>query len=310
MTQAAGKTLEMDFASGDRKVKKLRIALPEGKPDTAVLIVHGMAEHYARYDELAAYLSKHGYLVAGFDLTGHGPDTPEQALGMFESPDGWQKLVKDINTARTVIAQRWPGIHVVLLGHSMGSFLAREYAIQHGQDLKGLVLSGSGWQPAGLCRFGLGVSTLQCLFGACNKPAKLLHKLNFGSNNRPFRPTETDYDWLTRDKDIVRAYAADPYCGFSMKVAGYRDLFIGLLQLTKLDRLKAVPADLPALFLSGTHDPLAGKDGQNIHTLAQQYREAGVEDVTVKLYEQARHEVFNEINREEVWADLLAWLSR
>ncbi len=304
------KTQQIAFASGSRQVKELRIHQPAGKPRVGVLIIHGMAEHYGRYEGLAQELAGQGFLTAGYDLMGHGPQTAKDALGSFGEPNGWQKLVYDIDTAHTVLRQRWPGMKVVLLGHSMGSFLAREYAIQLGQDLSGLVLSGSGWQPPGLCRFGLAVSSLQVLLGWREKPAKLLHHLNFSGNNRPFRPVRTPFDWLTRNQEAVDAYRADPYCGFPMQVGAYQDLFWGLLALTRLERLQAVPKALPVLFLSGTADPLAGKEGSAIHALAGQYRQAGLKDVTVKLYQDARHEVFNEINRDEVVADLLEWLRR
>lgn len=310
MSKATVNQMEMAFASANREVKTLRIHLPAGEPKAAVLIVHGMAEHYARYQRLAERLAAEGYLVAGYDQLGHGPQTPKEKLGYFADKQGWQCLVKDVDTARTVLAQRWPGTPVVLLGHSMGSFVLREYFIQSGTGLAGLVISGSGWQPKPLCAVGLALSSVQCALGWCKKPAKLLHHLNFNGHNKPFQPARTPYDWLTRDEREVDAYAADPYCGFPLKVGGYRDLFVGLMNLTRLSRLKAIDKRVPVLFLSGTADPLAGKDGEGIRTLKKQYTDAWSQDVTVKLYPGARHELFNETNRDEVTADLLAWLNR
>lgn len=309
MTGSVG-TIGIAFPPSGQSTRELRVVVPAGTPKAAVLIVHGMAEHYARYQRLADDLSKHGFLVAGFDLIGHGPGTPESELGYFGEHDGWQALVRDVHTAHSLLRQRWPGIDVVLLGHSMGSFLAREYAIQHGKGLKGLVLTGSSWQPKPLCLLGLTISAAQSMLGWYRKPAGLLNQLSFASNNRAFRPNRTPYDWLTRDTEEVDAYVADPYCGFPLKVGGYRELFRGLLLLTRLERLEKVPKHLPVLLMSGSADPLAGKDGSVIHELARQYRQAGLSDITVRLFEHARHELFNELNREEVIDTLLVWLNR
>ncbi|NLD52134.1 MAG: alpha/beta hydrolase [Clostridiales bacterium] len=300
------------FSSGSREIKQLILHEPEGQPRAVIQIVHGMAEHYARYYRLAEALQQQGYAVAGYDQIGHGPETPAELLGYLGDHNGWQRLIYDANTVHTILCEHWPHAPQVMLGHSMGSFVAREYVVQFGVDqLDGLVLSGTGWQDMGTIRPGLVIARLQCLRkNGAKRPSMLLHKLAFGGYNKGFRPARTDYDWLSRDEKEVDKYIADPLCGFPFTAGGYRDLFEGLRDLTLVHRLQHVPKDLPVLLISGENDPVGGKKGELVNKVAAQYRSAGLQDVQVKLYEGARHELFNEINRDQVQADLLAWLKR
>jgi alpha-beta hydrolase superfamily lysophospholipase len=185
----------------------------------------------------------------------------------------------------------------------MGSFIVRSYITQYADGLAGAILSGTGFFPKPVAALGLGVSKLVCLFGGERKPSKLINALAFASNNKPFRPARTAFDWLTRDESIVDAYLADPCCGFLFTGSGYRDLFTGLSSLTGV---QGVPAELPVLLFSGEKDPVGS--GNGVNKVAAQLRAEGVKQVDVKLYPDGRHEMFNEINCEEVYADLIAWL--
>ena len=190
----------------------------------------------------------------------------------------------------------------------MGSFLVRCYLTEHGEGLRGAVLSGTGWFGTGPVKAGLALTGLLCALGQGKKPAALVNMLAFGSSNKAFAPSRTDYDWLSRDAAQVDKYVADPHCGFLFTAAGYRDMFRGLDRLRHLDELKKMPKRLPVYFFGGDQDPVGGM-GTGVPKVAEQFRQAGLRDVTVKLYPGGRHEMFNETNAQEVCADLLAWLN-
>lgn len=279
---------------------------PQGTPRALVLLSHGMAEHIGRYGELADRLTEAGFLAAGYNHLGHGAEAP--LLGWFTNDGGWGAVVKDLRAVMGMLESRWPGVPRVLLGHSMGSFLAREYALRYPDGLDALVLSGTGWHPAVLCRAGLLPSRLLCALGLGKKTSKFIDRLAFSANNKPFLAEGgTAMDWLSRDKAEVRKYLEDPLCGFLFTAGGFRDLFSGLLALSRKNRLSVLPKELPALLLSGESDPVGGM-GKGVGEIARQYRAAGLTAVVVKLYKGARHEMFKETNREEVFSDLISWL--
>lgn len=300
--------ISLAFSNAQGQPRQLRLHQPEGLPKAVLLIVHGMAEHYARYYPLAEYLVSQGIAVAGYDQSGHGPETPEGQRGHFGDDAGWQGMVDDVGTALALLKARLPDTPLFIMGHSMGSFVVREYLLQSaGQGLSGAVLSGTGWQPKPLCVLGLSVARLVCLLGGQRKPSKLLHHMAFSANNRAFEPARTPCDWLSRDEEQVDLYVADPYCGFKLTGGAYCDFFGGLKELTDTTRLKGLPATLPLLLISGDKDPVGG-NGAGVNTVARLYQQAGLQQVQVKLYPDGRHELFNDINREEVMADLSAWL--
>ena len=171
------------------------------------------------------------------------------------------------------------------------------------------MLSGTGWFGAGQVKSGIALTNILCALGQAQKPAPLVDKLAFSSSNKPFRPNRTNFDWLCRDNAEVDKYIADPYCGFLFTASGYRELFRGLDRLRNMDTLKKMPKELPVYFFGGDSDPV-GSLGSGIPKVADQFRAAGLRDVTVKLYPGGRHEMFNEINREEVYQDLIAWLDQ
>lgn len=298
------------FSSGTREIKNLYLHEPQGAPRAVVQVLHGIAEHCGRYEEFANELAAHGYVVARYDHIGHGLQTPKEQLGSFGEHNGWQKLVYDVDTVHTVLRQRYPNARQVLLGHSMGSFLAREYVIQFsGAGLSGLVLSGTGNQPLALVKSGLMLAKAAALINGKHRPAHLLQKVTFSGYNKRFSPARTPNDWLTRDAAAVDAYNADPFCGFPLTAHGYRDFFQGLAYLADTSRLKDVPKELPVYLFSGASDPV-GRQGEGVKEAALQYERAGLKDVTVRLYEGGGHEMLNEINRDEVVQDLLDWLDR
>lgn len=271
-----------------------------------IQLVHGMAEHIARYDRLARALCAAGYTVAGHSHLGHGEDAREDELGFFGRKDGWDHLVEDVHAAHEMLLKRFPDQRFAILGHSMGSFVTREYLLRYGGDLTAAVICGTGWFPGPLCSVARAAAALCGVFGGWQKPAPLVDRLMSKDNNKAFAPARTPFDWLSRDTAEVDKYMADPRCGFLFTARGYYDMFTGLKSLS---RLAALPGNLPVLFISGDADPI-GTQGKGVNTVAQQFRDAGVRDVTVRLYPGARHELFNETNRDEITAELIDWLNR
>lgn len=291
------------FVSSTGVVLDYRLWLPENEPTAVIQLVHGMAEHIDRYDATARALVKAGYAVVGHNHLGHG--TAARIKGYFAEKNGWQHLIDDVHILRQRIQMHNPGTPYILLGHSMGSFVVRCYMAQYAEGLAGVILSGTGFFPKAVAILGLSVANLVCLCGGEKKPSKLINSIAFGGSNKLFKPARTDFDWLTRDDAIVDSYVADPYCGFIFTGSAYRDFFSGLNRLTQVGK---VPSDLPVLMFSGEKDPVGSGDGVN--KVAQQLREAGVKQVDVKLYPDGRHEMFNELNRDEVWQDVAAWVEQ
>lgn len=274
---------------------------PEGQPRAVVQLLHGMAEHIGRYDRLAKALNGAGYLVVGHNHPGHGPHA--EKLGYFADQKGWDALLEKAHQVSIAVQEEYPYLPLFLLGHSMGSFAAREYALRWGGKLDGLILSGTGFYPKGLC----GAGRMLAWLSPEKKPAKLVDKIAFSGNNKAFSPARTPFDWLSRDEKEVDQYVADPLCGFIFTGRAFQDFFGGLMQLTDTARLQNMPKELPVYFLSGDKDPV-GQMGKGVEKVASQFRKAGMSNITVKLYPDARHELFNELNRDQVTEDLLAWL--
>ncbi len=300
---AAHKAVPFLSTSGDPLVRHIWHA--QGAPKGVVQLTHGMAEHIRRYDGLAKSLAEAGYITVGHNHLGHGETAVTQ--GLFASRDGWDVLLRDVHKVRQDTQKEYPGLPYFLLGHSMGSFLVRCYLFEHSRGLRGAVLSGTGAFSPVEARMGLILSKALILLGKGNRPAKLVDTLAFSANNKPFLPAQTPFDWLSRDKEQVQAYVNDPMCGFLFTAKGYHDLFTGLTRLTRLESLKAMNKEMAVLFLSGSRDPV-GKNGTGMQRVADAFRDAGLKDITVKLYPEARHEVFNEVNRKEVYGDLAKWL--
>jgi alpha-beta hydrolase superfamily lysophospholipase len=263
---------------------------PAGEPVAAVQLTHGMGEHVLRYDELARTLTSRGMVVYGQDHRGHGATARPDALGDL-GPGGWPALVDDIGRLTARIQAEHPGLPLILLAHSMGSFAAQQYLLDHSSQVDGVVLTGT--------------ATIDLLEPALD----LDQPLDLAVFNAAFQPARTDFDWLTRDEAIVDAYVADPLCGFGIDPGSARAMFAGARRLADQDQVAAMRAGLPVYIGAGGSDPVNG--GLTLlDPLVERYRAAGLTDITVRVYPGARHEIFNETNRAEVIADLTTWLDR
>jgi alpha-beta hydrolase superfamily lysophospholipase len=263
---------------------------PAGAPRAVVQLTHGMGEHLLRYDHLATTLAAAGFLVQGQDHRGHGATARSaDALGQL-GPDGWHGLVDDIDVLVERSHKRMEDVPVVLLGHSMGSFAAQQYMLDHSGRIAGLALSGTA--AIDLMEPGLDL----------DRP------IDLSAFNAPF-PNRTGYEWLSRDDAQVDAYVADPRCGFGLDVEGGKAMFARARDVADPNRLAGIRKDLPVHIMVGDQDPVNGQLAL-VDVLVERLRAAGLTDVTLTVWPDARHEIFNETNRDEVEADLLAWLDR
>lgn len=283
---------------------------PEGTVRGVVQIAHGIAEYAARYDAFAAFLAEHGFLVVANDHLGHGQSlrSPE-ALGIFAARGGWELAVDDMHRLYAQIHGEFPDLPYFLFGHSMGSFLTRSYLIRYPGGLRGAVLSGTGQQPLPLLAAGRLMSALEVRRHSPDYQSALLNRMAFGSYNKAFEPRRTDFDWLSRDEAQVDRYVADPLCGFIPSAQLLHDMMCGIRFNQRPDQLARMDRDLPVLFLSGALDPV-GAAGKGVGKAFESFRKAGMRELSLKLYPGGRHEMLNEINRAEVFADVLAWLER
>lgn len=283
---------------------------PEGAAKGVVQIAHGLAEHSGRYDRLAQALNRAGYAVYASDHRGHGQTAPTAAdLGHFADRDGFAAVVADLWRLNRRIADEHPGLPMVLLGHSMGSFMVQDVIGRHGDALAGAVLSGSSGKPGTLAKLGALIARTERLRLGRRGRSKLLMGLSFGGFNKAFEPARTPFDWLSRDPAEVDKYIADKLCGFVCSPQLWIDLLAALNRIGRSEHLAQVPKNLPLYLVSGALDPVGGA-GAGVRRLAAAYQAAGLRRVEVTLYPEGRHEPFNDSNRAQVTADLLDWLRR
>ncbi|MBC8998448.1 alpha/beta hydrolase [Pseudomonas sp. N40(2020)] len=282
--------------------------LPATPLKAVILLAHGMAEHSARYQRLAERFCAEGYGVYAPDLRGHGRTADNGTLGHFADDDGWCKVVGDLASLNQYIGQQHPGVPIILLGHSMGSYLAQGYLLHHSASLHGAILSGSNFQPVALYGAARQIARLEKMRQGGKGRSALIEWLSFGSFNKKFKPVRTPFDWLSRDPAEVDQYAADPLCGFRCTNQLWIDLLGGLQQISKASTLAQIAPGLPLLVIGGECDPVS--EGKRLTDLANALRTAGSQNLQLKIYPQARHELFNETNRDEVITDVLAWIDQ
>lgn len=279
-------------------------------PRAIIHISHGMAEHCRRYEPIAEQLTAAGYIVYAHDHRGHGHSIPQGGLvGHYADSNGWSLVLSDVHKVNEHIRDTEADLPIILLGHSMGSFIAQCYCIQHGKSVDAVILSGSGYSTPSALRAPRMLIKLEKLRSGPKGRSPLIDHQTFSSFNKQFGNPRTDADWLTRDHGEVDKYLADPLCGFLCTNQLWQDFLGGLDTLSKSKNLRPVPNDIPFYLLSGERDPLSYHATRHgIEKLANHLRSAGQIDVSVKLYEDARHEIFNELNRQEVIDDMLEWL--
>lgn len=279
----------------------------DSRPVRAVLqISHGMCEYILRYRDFAAFMASHGFAVCGNDHLGHGATSPDEAAdGFFAKKGGRFYVLRDLKTMNTLARRRWPGLPLILLGHSMGSFFARWFAETYPDALDALIISGTGG-PNPAAGAGLALTAAISKLRGPKYRSELVQNMAFGAYLRKIENPATPYDWISRDKTIVEAYAKDPKCTFRFTVSAFHELMATLRTVNRSGWAGKLPKNLPVYLFSGDADPV-GDYGKGVGVVYERLRAAGLSDVSLRLYPGGRHEMLNETNRAEVYADLLAW---
>ena len=274
------------------------------RPKAVIQISHGMCEYIPRYEHMIDVLCAAGYAVCGNDHLGHGDTSPE-SLGFIAERDGYELLLQDLKTMNKLAHEKYPGLPYILLGHSMGSFLARWFVEKNPQAQNALVLSGTGG-PGMLMKVGKQLAKFLSAVRGPHHISKFLVKASMGSYCKGIENPTSGSAWLSRDPAVWADYDADSKCNFSFTVSAYRDLLTAHTHVNTAAWAQNVRKDLPIYIYSGDFDPV-GDYGKGVRAVYELLREAGVRDLTLKLYPGGRHEMHNETNKEEVFSDLIAW---
>lgn len=297
------------FNSSNSPLKiKYYIYEPKGEIKGIVQLSHGMSEYVERYEEFAKFITKQGFIFCGNDHLGHGnTGAIDGTFGTFAKKDGYKYLVEDVHIFTKIMKKKYGKLPFFLFGHSMGSFIARNYLSKYSDELTGCIICGtSGKNPIN----SLGVVLTKAVSMAKGHTYQypLLDKMAFGSYNERFT-VKTGYEWLSRDEAICQKYIEDPFCNFSFSTSGFRDLMTLLGNCNKKSWYSSFSLTLPLLLISGDEDPV-GSYGEGVAQVFLDLKRAQHNDVQLKLYKDARHELLNETNKEEVSHDILNWLEK
>ncbi|CAM3705211.1 alpha/beta fold hydrolase [Erysipelothrix urinaevulpis] len=284
--------------------------IPDNEPKAILQIVHGMVEFIDRYDGFASYLNQQDILVVGHDHLGHGESVNhESEWGYFAKEESADILVEDVESLRKITAEKYPELPYFILGHSMGSFVTRNYLLKHSESIDGVIICGTGQNPLIQLKSAKILTRTLAQFRGWRHRSKLIDKLAFGGMNRQFEPARTTSDWLTRDEEIVDFYNHEPRCQFIFTLNGYETLFDLCIKMQDKEKLSLMRKDLPVLFIAGDKDPV-GKNGQYIHDVVSDFNEVLSQPAEWILYPDYRHEILNEIGKEQVYHDVSEWITK
>lgn len=281
---------------------------PEGTPRAVLQLAHGICEYIGRYDAFASFLAEQGFLVVGNDHLGHGLSFQDAGReGLFAEKDGWRIVTDDMEALRAKTAAENPGVPYFLLGHSMGSFLARTYLIRYPGRVRAAVICGTGQQSPAVVKAGkLLTDMLRHTRGPLYR-SDLVKQMAFGSYNKEFKPIRTENDWICSDPAVVDAYCADRGTQFLPTVSLYSDMLGGILFMSDPKELTKMDKATPIFFIAGEKDPV-GEAGKGVERSYRSFLQAGCTDVKKKIYQGGRHEILNESFKQQVWQDVLDWL--
>ena len=283
--------------------------IPESEPICVLQIVHGMSEYALRYDHFARYLAQKGILVVANDHLGHGLSKREEVpYGYFCKRDAATVVVRDVHRLKKITQEENIGIPYFVLGHSMGSFVTRNYLFRYGKGIDGVIIMGTGNQAIILLKVGKLLSSFVAFFRGEQHVCSSVKNLVFGEYNKKIENPVTDKDWLSRDKHQVDKYIEDPLCGFTFTANGFKTLFDLIIKAEKKSNIEKIPKDLPVLFMSGAADPV-GEYGKGVKLAYDNMKVSGIQDIDIKLYDDGRHEILNEIDKEIIYADVYKFLT-
>ncbi len=274
----------------------------------AIVVAHGMGEHGGRYEELAQHLTSEGYVVYAPDHRGHGRTAgSKDKFGHFADYNGWNLVIEDLRAVIEQVRNNHPQLPIILFGHSMGSLLSRRYIQLYGDQIQGVILSGTSGDPGIMGYIGKLIIQWEIKKSGLDHRNPFLKKLLFGGFNKKFTPYRTPFDWLSRDHQEIDRYLNDEWVGTTYSSGFFYDLIRGVSELNKPQQLSRTPKHLPILLFSGEQDPV-GNFSRGVIQTYNRFRKIGIEDVTLKLYKDARHETIHDLNREQVFTDILSWI--
>lgn len=290
-------------------------SVPERDPDEVVFrgvlqITHGMVEYIERYDEFARYMTKQGFLVVGHDHLGHGRSVSDTGdWGYFAGENPSDTVVADMHQLRSAVQKEYPQLPYFMLGHSMGSYMLRKYLVLHPEHLAGAIIMGTGFIPRSAAGFALTFTKCMAAVKGWHHRSRLISDLTFGRSYKKYDLSGQNpaNSWLTKDENMVRKYYSEPQCTFTFTLNGYRGLFEAVLFSCNPANAAKLPQDLPLFLVSGADDPV-GDAGTGVRKVYDMYQKAGIRDITCKLYENDRHEILNETDREAVYQDIAEWI--
>lgn len=303
------KTELITYLSSDKKTTIHAMAwIPEGEVRAILQISHGMVEYIERYEHFGRHMAERGVLVVGNDHLGHGGSVrSKEDYGYFAEEKGNLCLIRDMHKLRGIMQREYPKVPYFLLGHSMGSFLARQYISCHGKGLAGAIIMGTGVKSRALAKTGMDVCEQMAKVKGWRYRSKLIDSMAFGGYNKGIPNPRTAKDWLTRNEEIVDAYLAEERCSFLFTLNGYYNLFLSVYKLTFESYTGWMPRKLPVFFMAGAADPV-GNCGKDVEKVAEEFRRIGMRDVQCRLYQDDRHEILNELDRENVYGDIYDWI--
>ena len=299
------------FLPSTNKKNQLHVVIWEPK-DTPVKCIlqlsHGMIDHIYRYKEFASYLAARGVLVIGNDHLGHGKTVKSsEEFGYFDAEDGSKTVVDDLHTVTRYAKEKYPNLPYFLLGHSMGSFIARRYLMTYGKELDGAIIMATGQFPVPLVNIGLPILQILKKLKGSHYRSKLLNKLVFSSFNKQFKPTQTEYDWLSKNKASIDAYRADPLCNYIFTLNGYETLLRSFDFIGRKSNIRRIPKNLPIFFVVGSEDPLS-QNGKIVTKIFHQYKALGIQNIKLNLYPSDRHELLQELDRHTIFEEIYGWI--
>ena len=273
-----------------------------------VQISHGMVEHILRYEEVACYLAQNGYVVVGHDHLGHGRSVVcDEELGYFPGEQPSKILVEDLHQITLEMKNRFPKLPFYLLGHSMGSLLVRRYIMTYSNEPDGVLLLGTGRINRFVLQFGKWFVKFLAWIKGDMYHSPVVENILFGEYNNRFSEDRFGKEWLTKDEKLKAAYVADKKCQFTFSLNGVQMLIDTVTFIQKKENMKKIPLALPIIFMAGTEDPF-GEYGRGVNRIYESYQRLGLLDLKIQMYDNDRHEILNETDREDVYVNIVKWL--
>lgn len=295
-----------DSRDGVSKIHAVRWLPDDGQVKGVLQLIHGMAEHIDRYANVAEWFTERGFCVTGDNHLGHGATARDGGTyGYFCPQDPATVVVRDVHRLKKLTQEAYPGVPYFILGHSMGSFIVRNYMFKYGTGVDGIIVCGTGSQPSAVIKFGIALAFVQAKLLGDKHKAKLIDRMSFGDSSKT--PPEEKSSWLCTDPEVCKKFDADPECGFMFTVNGFSTLFHLIDRINNKKNRAMIPKELPIKIISGSDDSV-GNYGPGVTQAYEEYKAAGIKDIECKIYEGLRHEILNEPVRCDIYQEIYDWM--